>query len=100
MKFIEFMTIGDGQLEWINTLQGAPVDKDMKVKIPDDATQSAKISIDLVTEGQARSKLARKLAYQEINDEIAVQMQKIYTGDATVESALKAIQTVSESVSR
>lgn len=100
MKFIEFMTIGDGQQEWINTLQGAPVDKDMKVKIPDDATQSAKISIDLVTEGQARSKLARKLAYQEINDEIAVQMQKIYTGDATVESALKAIQTVSESVSR
>lgn len=100
MKFIEFMTTGDGQQEWINTLQGAPVDKDMKVEVPDDATESAKDSIDLVTKGQAESKLARKLTSQELNDEIAVQMQNIYTGDATVDSALKSIQTVNEGIDR
>ena len=100
MKFIEFMTTGNGQQEWINTLQGAPVDKDMKVGVPDDATESAEASIDLVTKGQAESKLARKLTSQEPNDEIAVQMQNIYTGDATVDSALKSIQTVNESIDR
>lgn len=100
MKFIEFMTTGDGQQEWINTLQGAPVDKDMKVEVPDDATESAKASIDLVTKGQAESKMARKLTSQELNDEIAVQMQNIYTGDATVDSALKSIQTVNEGIDR
>lgn len=100
MKFIEFMTTGNGQQEWINTLQGAPVDKDMKVGVPDDATESAEASIDLVTKGQAESKLARKLTSQELNDEIAVQMQNIYTGDATVDSALKSIQTVNESIDR
>lgn len=100
MKFIEFMTTGEGQQEWINTLQGAPVDKDMKVEVPSDATESAKASIDLVTKGQASSKLERKLASQELNDEIGVQMQNIYTGDATVDSALKAIQQVNESIER
>ena len=98
MKFIEFMTTGEGQQEWINTLQGAPVDKDMKVEVPSDATESAKASIDLVTKGQASSKLERKLTSQELNDEIGVQMQNIYTGDATVDSALKAIQQVNESI--
>ena len=100
MKFIEFMTTGEGQQEWINTLQGAPVDKDMKVEVPSDATESAKASIDLVTKGQASSKLERKLTSQELNDEIGVQMQNIYTGDATVDSALKAIQQVNESIER
>mgnify|MGYP000550295539 FL=1 len=42
MKFIEFMTTGEGQQEWINTLQGAPVDKDMKVEVSSDATESAR----------------------------------------------------------
>ena len=93
MKFIEFMTTGEGQQEWINTLQGAPVDKDMKVEVPSDATESAKASIDLVTKGQASSKLERKLTSQELNDEIGVQMQNIYT-------ALKAIQQVNESIER
>ena len=100
MKFIEFMTTGEGQQEWINTLQGAPVDKDMKVEVSSDATESAKASIDLVTKGQASSKLERKLTSQELNDEIGVQMQNIYTGDATVDSALKAIQQVNESIER
>ena len=65
-----------------------------------DATESATASIDLVTKGQASSKLERKLTSQELNDEIGVQMQNIYTGDATVDSALKAIQQVNESIER
>lgn len=54
----------------------------------------------MVTKGQASSKLERKLTSQELNDEIGVQMQNIYTGDATVDSALKAIQQVNESIER
>lgn len=100
MKFVEFMTTGEGQQEWINTLQGAPVSTSMSVQVPEDATDSAKASIDLVTKGQSSSKLERKLTSQELNDEIGVQMQNIYTGDATVESALKAIQQVSEGLER
>ncbi|OZG63052.1 sugar ABC transporter substrate-binding protein [Bifidobacterium lemurum] len=100
MKFVEFMTTGAGQQEWINTLQGAPVAKGMEVQVPEDATESAKESIALVTEGQSEATLNRKLTSQELNDEIGVQMQNIYTGDATVESALEAIQQVSESIER
>lgn len=98
MKFIEFMTTGTGQQEWINTLQGSPVATGMEVQVPDDATETAKESIALVNEGQSSSKLERKLTSQELNDEIGVQMQNIYTGDATVESALEAIQQVRESL--
>ena len=100
MKFVEFMTTGEGQQEWINTLQGAPVATSMSVQVPENATDSAKASIDLVTKGQSASKMERKLTSQELNDEIGVQMQNIYTGDATVESALKAIQQVSEGLER
>lgn len=100
MKFVEFMTTGEGQQEWVNTLQGAPVAKSITAKLPDDASETAKESVDLVTKSQSESKLERKLTSQELNDEIGVQMQNIYTGDATVESALKAIQEVSEGLDR
>lgn len=100
MKFIEFMTTGTGQQEWVNTLQGSPVAKDVTVQVPEDATETAKQSIELVTKGQSASKLNRKLVNQELNDEIAVQMQNIYTGDADVHSALEAIEKVNESIER
>lgn len=100
MKFVEFMTTGEGQQDWINTLQGAPVDKDIKVEVPSSATESAKKSIDLVTQGQASATLERKLTSQELNDEIGVQMQNIYTNRATVQSALESIQKVNESLDR
>ena len=37
---------------------------------------------------------------KETGEEIGVQMQNIYTGDATVDSALKSIQTVNEGIDR
>lgn len=100
MKFIQFMTTGEGQRIWTNTLQGSPVSKKTKIELPSTATQSAKDSVALITKGQAESKLVRKLNYPELDNEIAVQMQNIYTGSTTVDEALKAIQTVNESIDR
>jgi raffinose/stachyose/melibiose transport system substrate-binding protein len=100
MKFVKFMTTGQGQKVWTGTLQGSPVDKNVTVDLPEDATQTAKDSVALITKGQAESKLNRKLSYPELDDEIAVQMQNVYTGTSSVEEALKAIQTVNEGLDR
>ncbi|WEV65016.1 extracellular solute-binding protein [Bifidobacterium sp. ESL0764] len=100
MKFVQFMTTGEGQQQWVNTLQGAPVDKDVKVSLPSNTSETAKTSIDLVTKGQSASKLDRKLGYQELNDEIGVQMQNVYTGKTDVNGALKAIEQVNSGLDR
>lgn len=100
MKFVEFMTTGAGQQTWINTLQGAPVDKNIKVQLPSNASETAKESVNTITEGQSTSRLDRKLKYQDLNDEISVQMQNVYTGTTTVKAALEAIQKVNEGIDR
>lgn len=96
MKFVQFMTTGEGQQIWINTLQGAPVTKGIKVQLPSKVTQTAKESVETVTKTQSESKLDRKLNSQQLNDEIGVEMQNIYTGDATIDSALQKIQEANQ----
>jgi len=99
MKFVEFMTTGEGQQLWINTLQGSPVAKGMEVQLPSDVSQTAKDSVSEITKGQLNSTLERKLKYSELEDEIGVQMQNVYNG-TSVNDALAAIQKVNEGLDR
>lgn len=100
MKFIEFMTTGSGQKIWTNFLQGSPVATNVKVDLRSDITETQRKSVEMVNESQQNSKLVRKLKYAELENELGVQMQNVYTGTSSVEDALVAVQKVNESIDR
>ncbi|KAB8288397.1 sugar ABC transporter substrate-binding protein [Bifidobacterium ramosum] len=100
MKFIEFMTTGKGQTLWTNMLQGSPVYTKAKVELRKDITETQRESVEMVNKTQSESKLTRKLKYADLENEIGVQMQNVYTGQSSVEDALASIEKVNESVDR
>ncbi|WP_165945692.1 extracellular solute-binding protein [Micromonospora sp. KC606] len=81
-KFVKFMAVGDGQQQWVNTLQGFPVANGMSIKLGDNESQLAKASVDLVTTSLAGSKHPRKLTggKDSLETDLGVVLQNIAEG--------------------
>ncbi len=99
MKFVNFMTLGDGQQIFVNTLQGSPVNSKVSAQLPEGASQTAKDSVALITKDNTAATFARKLKNPKLDDAIAVALQEVVSGKS-VEDALKDIQSVSDSIAR
>lgn len=100
MKFVDFMTMGDGQQIWINTLQGSPVNKDVEFTATDKIKyETAQESIDFVNEKVKESTAARKLKYAELENALGVAMQDVATGK-DINKALEEVQKVSDGIER
>lgn len=100
MKFVDFMTMGDGQQIWINTLQGSPVNKNVEFTATDKVKyETAQESIDFVNKTVKESTAARKLKYAELENALGVAMQDVATGK-DIDKALAEVQKVSEGIER
>lgn len=100
MKFVDFMTMGEGQQIWINTLQGSPVNKDISFTATDKVKyETAQESIDFVNNTVKESKAARKLKYAELENALGVAMQDVATGK-DITKALEDVQKVSDTIER
>lgn len=99
-KFVEHMVMGEGQQIWINTLQGSPVNKNIKFTGDSQITYPlAKESIDFVNTTNSASTGKRKLDYAELENALGIAMQDVVSGKS-VEEALKEVQAVSDGISR
>jgi raffinose/stachyose/melibiose transport system substrate-binding protein len=99
MKFVDFMTMGEGQQIFVDTLQGSPVNTKVSATLPADASQTAKDSVALVTKANTEATYVRKLTNAKLDDAIAVALQEVVSGKSA-EDALKDIQAVSDSITR
>jgi raffinose/stachyose/melibiose transport system substrate-binding protein len=99
MKFVDFMTLGDGQQIFVNTLQGSPVNKDVKVELAAGASQTAKDSLALITKYNTEAIYSRKLKYAALDEAIGVALQEVVTGKS-VKDALADIQAASDGITR
>lgn len=99
-KFVEHMTMGEGQQLWINSLQGSPVNKNVKFTAMDKAkNETAKQSIEYITQKNSESIYNRKLTYAELENALGIAMQDVASGKS-IEDALKEVQGVSEGIER
>lgn len=99
-KFVEHMTMGQGQQLWINTLQGSPVNKNISFTAGDKATYDlAKESIDLINTANGASGGKRKIDYAELENALGIAMQDVAAGRPILE-ALSEVEQVSAQVER
>lgn len=82
-KFVEFMAVGTGQQDWVNTLQGFPVADGVSVQIGDDEPELGKSSVALVTDTLAEAKYPRKLTVagkDSLENDLGIVLQNIANG--------------------
>lgn len=94
MKFVEFMSNGDGQQYWVNQLQGAPVSKDITYTGEVDGELQQQ-SIDEVNSYVSDAAGSRKLSNSEVETAIQVAMQNVAAGADPAEE-LKTVQDVQD----
>lgn len=100
MKFVDFMTLGEGQQIWINTLQGSPVNKDISFTATDKIKYDEALnSINAVNEAVQASTSERKLKYAELENALGIAMQDVATGKA-IDKALQEVQKASDEIER
>lgn len=96
MKFVEFMSNGNGQQMWINELQGSPVSK----KITYQGVVNGELqqqSIDEVNGYVNNAIGARKLNNSELETAIIVAMQNVAAG-ADSATELKEVQAIADNL--
>lgn len=98
MKFIQFMSMGDGQQQWINSLQGSPVANTITYKGAIDGKLQQQ-SIDALNSWNSNAIGSRKLKYAELEKALVVALQNVAAGANTLKE-LQAVQDVSESIKR
>ena len=99
-KFVEHMVMGEGQQIWINTLQGSPVNQNIKFTGDDKVTYDlAKQSIDVVNAANTATIGKRKLDYAELENALGIAMQDVASGKS-IADALAEVQAVSEGIDR
>jgi raffinose/stachyose/melibiose transport system substrate-binding protein len=97
-KFIEFMSMGDGQQQWANWLQGSPVATTITYQGEIDGKLQQQ-SIDTLNRLNSNAVGSRTIKYAELSKALSVAMQNVAAGaDAEVEFA--EVQKVSESIER
>ncbi|TPR56879.1 ABC transporter substrate-binding protein [Enterococcus sp. OL5] len=99
MKFVDFMTLGDGQQIWVNTLQGTPVNSEIKIELPSDASETAKESVANIEQENKDSKYDRKLKYAELEEALGVAMQDVISGK-DISTVLKTVEQTNAGIER
>ncbi len=94
MKFVEFMSNGDGQQYWVNQLQGAPVSKEISYTGTVDGELQQQ-SIDEVNSYVSNAVGSRKLSNSEVETAIQVAMQNVAAGADPAEE-LAEVQAVQD----
>jgi raffinose/stachyose/melibiose transport system substrate-binding protein len=82
-KFVQFMAVGAGQQQWVNTLQGFPVANGVSIELGADESELATKSVDLVTKALQESTFARKLVApgnESLETDLGVVLQNIAGG--------------------
>ncbi len=82
-KFVEFMAVGTGQQDWVNTLQGFPVAKDVEIQLGDNESELGRGSVDVVVQALSQSTFDRKLAVRgkdSLENDLGVVLQNIAGG--------------------
>lgn len=95
VRFVEYMSNGDGQQYWVNRLQGAPVSNKIQYTGTVDGELQQQ-SIDEVNNYVSNAVGSRKLANSEVETAIQVAMQNVAAGADPAEE-LKAVQSVADS---
>lgn len=100
MKFVNHMVMGEGQQIWINTLQGSPVNKNIKFTANDIIpTQTGKDSVAYITEMNANAVGKRNLDNAEIQNALGIAMQDIAAGKDILK-ALEEVEAISKDVNK
>lgn len=94
MKFVEYMSNGEGQQYWVNQLQGAPVSNEITYTGTIDGELQQQ-SIDEVNYYVSNAVGNRQLTNSELVTAIQVAMQNVAAGDDPAEE-LKAVQAVAD----
>lgn len=82
-KFVQFMAVGTGQQDWVNTLQGFPVAEGVSIQVGDNESELAKSSLAEVTDTLAKAKYPRKLTVpgkDSLENDLGVVLQNIANG--------------------
>lgn len=79
MKFIRFMSMGEGQQQWINSLQGSPVANTITYKGKVDGKLQQQ-SIDALNKWNSNAIGSRKLKYAELEKALVIALQNIAAG--------------------
>ena len=94
MKFIEYLSNGEGQQYWVNQLQGSPVSNEISYTGTVDGELQQQ-SIDEVNEYVQKAAGNRKLTNSEIEKAIQVAMQNVAAGGDPAKE-LEAVQSVAD----
>jgi len=98
MKFIQFMSMGDGQQQWIDCLQGSTVANTISYKGKVDGKLQQQ-SIDALNKWNSEAIGSRKLKYAELEKALVVALQNVAAG-ADAKTELQAVQNISASIKR
>lgn len=101
-KFIAWMSEGNGQEIWANTLQILPCDKDSSLEkaYADIKNEYNTEALELCEEIVANATGAREMKYSEITNAINDGLVAIAAGTMSIDEVAQNIQTASESVTR
>lgn len=94
MRFVEYLSNGDGQQYWVNQLQGAPVSKEISYTGNVDGELQQQ-SIDEVNSYVSNAVGNRKLSNSEVETAIQVAMQNVAAG-ADPADELQGVQDVQD----
>lgn len=94
MRFVDYMSNGEGQQYWVNRLQGAPVSSEIQYTGTVDGELQQQ-SIDEVNYYVSNAVGNRKLVNSEIETAIQVAMQNVAAG-ADPAQELKGVQNVAD----
>ena len=97
MKFIEYLSNGDGQQYWVNYLQGAPVSNNIEYtgEVDGELQQQSIDEINEYVKDAAENGRERKLSNSEIEKAIQVAMQNVASGGDPAEE-LATVQQVAD----
>jgi len=82
-KFAKFLSIGEGQQIWVNTLQGFPAANDVQPELSDGESQTAVDSVQRVSDALQASDHARKVKSTDnegLENDLGVVLQNIANG--------------------
>ena len=94
MKFIQFLADGEGQQQWVNYLQGAPVSNNVAYTGTVDG-ELMQESIDIVNEYVQNAAGDRKLSNSEVEKAIQVAMQNVAAGGDPL-TELEGVQKIAD----
>lgn len=94
MKFIQFLADGEGQQQWVNYLQGAPVSSNVTYTGTVDGELQQE-SIDTVNEYVQNAAGDRKLSNSEVEKAIQVAMQNVAAGGDPL-TELEGVQKIAD----